>query len=303
MLVDVTLLGCGGSIPLKDRWLTSCLIRYEGKSVLIDCGEGTQIALKSAGYTFKPIDVICFTHYHADHISGLPGFLLSMGNAGRTEPLELIGPHGLAKTVNALRVIAPELPFEIKYTEISGAEDSFNVGPFVISAYKVLHAVTCYGYRIEIPRTGKFDVNRAIALGLPKNLWGVLQNGSDVEFEGKTYVPQDVLGPDRRGISVAYCTDTRPVERMKTLSADADLFICEGLYGDPEKQSKTSEKCHMTYTEAARIAKESNPKCMWLTHYSPAMTDPEEFLGVAREIFPETYCGFDGKTTSLNFEE
>lgn len=302
-MVDVTLLGSGGSIPLKDRWLTSCLIRTEGKSVLIDCGEGTQIALKSAGYTFKPIDVICFTHYHADHISGLPGFLLSMGNAGRTEPLELIGPHGLAKTVNALRVIAPELPFEIKYTEISGAEDSFNVGPFVISAYRVLHAVTCYGYRIDIPRVGKFDVNRAVSLGLPKNLWGVLQNGDTVDFEGRTYVPSDVLGPDRKGISIAYCTDTRPVERIKTFAADADLFICEGLYGDPEKQSKTAEKCHMTFTEAARIAKDADPKCMWLTHYSPAMTDPEEFLDIAREIFPETYCGFDGKTVSLNFEE
>lgn len=303
MLVDVTLLGCGGSIPLKDRWLTSCLIRTEGKSVLIDCGEGTQIALKSAGYTFKPIDVICFTHYHADHISGLPGFLLSMGNAGRTETLELIGPPGLARTVNALRVIAPELPFDIKYTEISGAEDSFNVGPFVISAYKVLHAVTCYGYRIDIPRIGKFDVSRAVSLGLPKNLWGVLQNGDTVDFEGKTYLPQDVLGPDRKGISIAYCTDTRPVERMKILANGADLFICEGLYGDPEKQSKTAEKCHMTYTEAARIAKDAVPKCMWLTHYSPAMTDPEEFLNIAREIFPETYCGFDGKTVSINFEE
>lgn len=302
-MVDVTLLGCGGSIPLKDRWLTSCLVRYEGKCILIDCGEGTQIALKSAGHTFKPIDIICFTHYHADHISGLPGFLLSMGNAGRTEPLELIGPPGLAKTVNALRVIAPEIPFDIKYTELSGAVDSYNIGPFVITAYRLLHAVTCYGYRIDIPRIGKFDVSRAIELGLPKNLWGVLQNGNSVEFEGNMYVPQDVLGPERKGITVAYCTDSRPVERIKLLAKGADLFICEGLYGDDEKQSKTAEKCHMTYREAANLAKAAEADCLWLTHYSPAMTEPEEFLEKTREIFTETYCGFDGKTTSLQFEE
>ena len=100
-------------MPLPYRWLTSLMLRYNGSSLLIDCGEGTQIAIKEKGWTFKPIDVICFTHYHADHISGLPGLLLSMGNAERTEPLTMIGPKGLERVVGALRMIAPELPFEI----------------------------------------------------------------------------------------------------------------------------------------------------------------------------------------------
>ena len=118
-MLDVCLLGSGGMMPLPYRWLTSLMARFNGSSLLIDCGEGTQVAIKEKGWSFKPIDVICFTHYHGDHISGLPGLLLTMGNADRTEPLTLIGPKGLERVVNALRIIAPELPFEIKFIEIT----------------------------------------------------------------------------------------------------------------------------------------------------------------------------------------
>ena len=121
-MLDVCLLGTGGMMPLPYRWLTSLMLRYNGKSILIDCGEGTQIALREKGWSPKPVDIICFTHYHADHISGLPGMLLTMGNAERTEPLLLIGPKGLVRTVNALRIIAPELPFEIRCVEITENE-------------------------------------------------------------------------------------------------------------------------------------------------------------------------------------
>ena len=126
-MLDVCLLGCGGMMPLPYRWLTALLTRFNGSSLLIDCGEGTQIAIKEKGWSFKPIDVICFTHYHGDHISGLPGLLLTMGNADRREPLTLIGPKGLERVVNALRVIAPELPFPIIYKEIEGAEQVFEM--------------------------------------------------------------------------------------------------------------------------------------------------------------------------------
>ena len=124
-MLDVSLLGTGGMMPLPYRWLTALMLRYNGKSILIDCGEGKQIALREKGWSPKPIDIICFTHYHADHISGLPGMLLTMGNAERTEPLLLIGPKGLTKTVNALRTIAPELPFEIQCMEITEPQQDF----------------------------------------------------------------------------------------------------------------------------------------------------------------------------------
>lgn len=106
-------------MPLPYRWLTSMMARCSGSNLLIDCGEGTQVALKEKGWSPKPIDIICFTHYHADHISGLPGLLLTMGNAERVEPLTLIGPKGLERVVGALRTIAPELPFELRFVELT----------------------------------------------------------------------------------------------------------------------------------------------------------------------------------------
>ena len=126
-MLDVCLLGTAGMMPLPRRWLTSLILRYNGKSILIDCGEGTQLAIKEQGWSFNPIDVICFTHYHADHISGLPGLLLTMGNADRTEPVTMIGPKGLQRVVSSLRVIAPELPFEIKYIELTENEQTIDI--------------------------------------------------------------------------------------------------------------------------------------------------------------------------------
>lgn len=135
-MLEVCLLGTGGMMPLPYRWLTSLMVRYNGKSILIDCGEGTQIAMKEKGWSPKPIDVICFTHFHADHISGLPGMLLTMGNAERTEPLTVIGPKGLTRTVNALRVIAPELPFEIRCIEFEENEQTLCFDGLRIEAFR-----------------------------------------------------------------------------------------------------------------------------------------------------------------------
>lgn len=193
-MLDVCLLGCGGMMPLPRRWLTALMLRYNGSSILIDCGEGTQIAIKEKGWSFKPIDVICFTHYHGDHISGLPGLLLSMGNAERHEPLTLIGPKGLERVVNALRTIAPELPFEIYYKEIQGTEETFEMNGYRIRAFRVNHNVLCYGYTMEIDRAGKFDVERAKAANIPLCCWNPLQKGNVVEFEGVHYTPDMVLG-------------------------------------------------------------------------------------------------------------
>ena len=174
-MLDVCLLGTAGMMPQPHRWLTALMTRYNGSSLLIDCGEGTQIAMKEAGLSPNPIEVICFTHYHADHISGLPGLLLSMGNSDRREPVTMIGPRGLERVVNSLRVIAPELPFEIKFIELTEPEETIEVAGYILHAYRVQHNVTCYGYSIEIPRKGKFDVEAAKALKLPVQMWNPLQ--------------------------------------------------------------------------------------------------------------------------------
>ena len=184
-MLDICLLGTGGMMPLPYRWLTSMMARCDGSNLLIDCGEGTQIALKEKGWSPKPVDVICFTHYHADHISGLPGLLLTMGNAERTEPLTMIGPRGLERVVSALRVIAPELPFELKFIELNEPREQLKMGPYVIDAYRVNHNVVCYGYSISIPRTGRFDVERAKAYEIPQKFWSRLQRGETMEEDGK----------------------------------------------------------------------------------------------------------------------
>lgn len=302
-MLDVCLLGTGGMMPLPYRWLTALMTRFNGSQLLIDCGEGTQIAMKEKGWSFKPIDVICFTHFHGDHISGLPGLLLTMGNAERREPLTLIGPKGLERVVNSLRVIAPELPFELKFIEITEPEQVFEINGYRVTAFKVKHNVTCYGYTIEIDRAGKFDVQRAMKQEIPKEYWRYLQKGESMEYNGKILTPDMVLGPPRRGIKLTYCTDTRPTDSIREHAADSDLFICEGMYGEKEKAAKAVEYKHMTFHEAARLAKAANVKEMWLTHYSPSLTHPEEFMDEVRAIFPYAKAGKDRMTVELDFPE
>ena len=302
-MLDICLLGTGGMMPLPYRWLTSMMARCEGSSLLIDCGEGTQVALKEKGWSPKPIDLICFTHYHADHISGLPGLLLTMGNAERTKPLTMVGPKGLERVVTALRCIAPELPFPLRFIELEESRQKLRLGPYVIDAYRVNHNVVCYGYGITIPRAGRFDVERAKAANVPMKAWSRLQKGEIVEIDNKRYTPDMVLGSERRGLKVAYCTDTRPVPVIAEYAKDADLFICEGMYGEDGKETKAREYKHMTMYEAASLAQKAEPKELWLTHYSPSLTRPEEYMEKVRKIFPRAKAARDGWSAELTFEE
>ncbi len=302
-MLDVCLLGTGGMMPLPHRWLTSLMLRYNGSSLLIDCGEGTQVAIKEKGWSFKPIDVICFTHYHADHISGLPGLLLTMGNAERTEALTMIGPKGLEKVVGALRMIAPELPFPIQYIELSENCQEIEIKGYHIQAFRVNHNIVCYGYTIQIPRAGKFSAERAKQQEIPLKYWSVLQKGTVIEADGRVYTPDLVLGPPRKGLKVTYTTDTRPVPAIVKQAQEADLMICEGMYGEKGKEKKAREYKHMTFTEAASLAREANPKELWLTHYSPSLIRPEDFMEEVRKIFPRSIAARDGRSVELDFEE
>ncbi len=161
----------------------------------------------------------------------------------------------------------------------------------------------CYGYSIEIDRAGKFDLERAQALNIPRNYWNPLQKGEIIDEDGYYFTPDMVLGEPRRGLKVTYCTDTRPTEGIVKNASGADLFICEGMYGEPDKAQKAKEYKHMTFYEAAEIARRAGVEEMWLTHYSPSLIRPEDYMPEVRKIFPNAVAAKDGRSVDLIFRE
>lgn len=338
-MLDVCLAGTAGMVPLPNRWLTTLYASCEGSSLLIDCGEGTQIALAESGLRLKPIDVICITHFHADHIAGLPGLLLSMGNTGRTDPVTIVGPSGLRHVLQGLLVIAGGLPFDIGVVEIDPDGDEIRngfvqCGRMIIKAFAADHVIPCLGYTVEIKRPGMFLADKAEALGIPKEYWSRLQHGETVTIpadlpdgtssgsgtasgttsdtshdpapatvKGATFIPSAVMGPERRGIKILYSTDTRPVRDMAELGKDADLMILEGNYESNEKMEKAVEWGHMTFPEAAQIAAEAGAHELWLTHFSQSIEDPAVFEENAKTIFTNTVVGYDGLKKTIDFTD
>lgn len=313
-MVNLALLGCGGGMPIPERYLSSLLIKYKGRKILIDCGEGTQVSMKILGCGFKSIDVICITHGHGDHIIGLPGILATIGNSGRTEPITIIGPKGITDIVAGLRVVAPYLPYEINIVEnpqeplkmkasinsINASVEKFN--DIIISTLELEHSTNCLGYSFHFGRKPKFDIESATTNEIPKIFWSRLQKGEIIIDQGKTYLPSTVLGEERIGIKVSFITDTRPFPKIATFIKGSDLFICEGTYGNQNDIEKAVKNKHMTFSEAAELALNGEVQELLLTHFSPSMLNPEEYKDRAEEIFKNSFIGFDRYVKTISFK-
>ena len=307
-MVDLLLLGCGGGMPMPNRFLSAVLLSYNGRKILIDCGEGTQVSMRMANTGFKTVDIICITHIHGDHIVGLPGLLGTIGNSGRTEPLTIVGPEGIKDTVDKLRVIANWLPYEINIIEnpkeIFEINNEYIYWNTKISTLELDHSAPCIGYSFDFQRQPKFDVEKAIKNNVPKVLWSRLQKTEKkIELDGIEYSNDMVLGKERKGIKISMTTDTRPIETIDKFIKNSDCFICEGTYGDDEDLPKAIKNKHMTFREAATIAQNANVKSLLLTHFGSAMNAPEVYLSNAKEVFENTIIGFDRYNVTFNFEE
>lgn len=302
-MLDVCLLGCGGSLPVPERNLTALLMSCKGKKFLIDCGEGTQVSMKILGWGFKSIDVICFTHAHADHVIGLPGLLLTIANSDRTEPLTIIGPPGFDHILQGLMVVCPQLPYEIVYKEASMSGDIvYSMDDLYLSSFGVDHNIPCCAYSLTVKRGRKFDVEKARGNNIPQHLWSRLQKGESIICEDVYYTPEMVLGEERDGVKVSYFTDTRPLPGLVDFVSNSNLLIAEGMYGEDAEMEKAVRNKHMLFSEAAEIARDASAEELWLTHFSPSMPEPEKYLDNAASIFNNTKIGQDRLTKTLTFK-
>lgn len=292
-MIDICLPGTGGMKPLPDRFLTGLWAEHKGKALLIDCGEGMQIALAKAGLSLARLETLLITHFHADHIAGLPGLLLSAGNYGKSSPLVIYAPKGGREIIQRLCCICPELPFDVTVHEISGEGTIFRNG-IEISFMPIRHRIDCYCYSITERRPPVFCPEKADRLSVPLNMRSVLHKGQSIEVNGRIITPEMVILGDRPPIKVSYITDTVYFDELARFAADSDLLISEGMYGEDEFIPGMTEKGHMVFSQSAVIAAASHSKELWLTHFSPALTFPEEHLKTAKAIFANTAAGIDG---------
>lgn len=309
-MIDITLLGTAATMPLPERALTAVHLSFNGRSILFDCGEGTQAAARKAHVSLMKTDLIALTHYHGDHIFGLPGLLQSFGCLGRTDPLIITGPDGLEEAMQPILQLSGPTPFPVSLCHLpqNGVVISEIIPHWssdsVLVPISTRHRVESRGYRFSLRRPGKFSRDAAVKYRVPQRSWRALQRGCPVTLEDGTVVlPQQILGPDRKGLSIVFTGDTAPCDALVEASVDADLLICEATYGDDALASQAEKYGHCTFSQAARMAADAGARLLWLTHFSQIMENPEDFLPSAQKIFPESVCGTDGMNITLRYND
>lgn len=285
--IHIVPLGTSSATPTRERNVSSLALFLDGRSLLFDCGEGTQYQLIRSPLRLGHLEAIFITHAHGDHLFGLPGLLATLSMQGRSAPLTVFAPRGIDHFVTAaLQYSYLQLGYPYEIREVSAGEIMRGEG-YTVRALPLDHRVPTFGYTIvESDRPGKFDVERAHELGIPKGpIYALLQHGEDVILDdGRLVRSTDVVGPPRPGRRVAYCTDSAPCANAVDLARDSDLLIHEATYAD-DMEGEARLRKHCTARQAASIAVEAGARRLLLTHFSPRYSDTTVLLEEARTVF------------------
>ncbi|AHH06820.1 Ribonuclease Z [Borrelia crocidurae DOU] len=312
MNFNINILGTGGTRPLHNRYLTSVLIEYHGESILFDCGEATQMSLRKQKISWQKIKMICITHLHADHITGLLGIVMLMAQSGDTRkaPLTIIGPIGIKKYLETnIELLRVHKNYQIIYKEIITNKTEpvlYEDKRKRIEYIKLKHSIDCIGYLfIEKDKPGKFDTQKAESLNIPKGpIRKKLQEGYEVMLNGRKIVPSEILGEIKKGLKFAYITDTAYFEELSTYIQNFNLVIIESTFKDDLKE-EAKKKLHLTAKLAAQITKKAKVYQTGLIHFSERYTlnkDLYELLNEAQQEYPNgnIFLAKDGMKLKAN---
>ncbi len=296
-------LGTAGSMPTAQRAPAALLARRGGDKLLFDCAEGTQRQLLRSSVGLLELEEVFVTHFHADHVLGLPGMFKTFALRGRELPLAVYGPRGLVELLGSLKRVVGRLSYEVKVVELEPG-DVLERDGYRLAAFGVAHGVSALGWSlIEATRPGRFDVDRADALGIPNGPErGALQRGEHVTLpEGRTVTPDEVLGPPRPGRKLVITGDTAPAGEIVEAAWGAEVLVTEATFSDEERE-RAQETKHQTATQAAELAQRANVGLLALTHLSNRYFGPE-IAREAREIFPETVVPRDFDVVEIPYAE
>ena len=306
--MQITFLGTSAGVPTRARNVSCVALRLEqrGEVWLFDCGEGTQHQLLRSDLKISQITRIFITHMHGDHIFGLMGLLATCGMAGHVERVDIYGPRGLSEYVRETTRRSQtrfSYPAEVRTVEPGTI---FEDKEYTVTCAPLAHRLPAFGYRVtEKDRPGRFDVERARALGIPEGpLYGRLKRGEQVTLpDGRVVDGRELTGPTETGRSVAYCTDTTYCRSSVELAEGADLLIHEATFARADEEL-ARQSTHSTAETAARVAREADVRRLAITHISPRYNEvnpvtPQDLLAEARAVFPDTLLARDFLTIDV----
>jgi len=301
--LDLVFLGTAGSMPTAQRAPAALLVRRGGDRLLFDCAEGTQRQLLRSSVGLLELEEVFVTHFHADHILGLPGMFKTFALRGREIPLSVYGPRGLVDLLGSLKRVVGKLTYEVNLMELDPG-DVIERDGYRLATFGVAHGVPSLGWSlIEATRPGRFDVGEANALGVPDGPErGALQRGEHVTLgDGHAVTPEQVLGPPRPGRKLVITGDTAPTDEIAEAAWGAEVLVTEATFSEEERR-RAEETKHQTATQAAQLAQRANVGMLALTHLSNRYFGPE-IAREAREIFPETVVPRDFDVIEVPFAE